>query len=215
LKSQNFSKSRLSSLIASALLLGCSSVSNATDFSLGASFGTLGAGVEATYALNQNLLNLRTGLYGFDYSYEVDDINVLRTTYSGDVNMRMGGAFLDFYPIPSFGFFMTGGLMYNGNEFHGTNNLYPVKSEISWNEVAPYVGIGWGNPVTSGNNPWTFTVNAGVMFMGNPHASVTAIGPLNTDFGQTTVQVLNQTFVNEVSDFRYWPSVNMGIHYSF
>lgn len=48
-----------------------------------------------------------------------------------------------------------------------------IKSEVEWNDIAPYLGIGYGNPVKSSGG-WSFNADFGLYLTGKPKISATA-----------------------------------------
>ncbi len=102
------------------------------------------------------------------------------------MQLRTISALADWYPFGS-GFRTSGGLFYNKNKFTlnamlAANNTYSIgantytaaqigslQGEISFNAVAPYIGIGWGNPVAK-DKSWSFVSDLGILFQGKPKA---------------------------------------------
>jgi len=59
------------------------------------------------------------------------------------------------------------------NQVEGILNTVNVKSEVEWNDIAPYLGIGYGNPVKSSGG-WSFNADFGLYLTGKPKISATA-----------------------------------------
>ena len=164
-------------------------VAKAAPFSalaIGPEIGTTGIGVQVTTPLWPHYLNLTTGYSGFGLSYHG---STQGQGYHG--NLRLGGApvYLSAYPFPlpfhlDAGFFINqnridvdakpsnGIYTFNGHQYT-ENMLGPVSGKTHWNTVAPYLGIGWGNPVEGSH--WTFTANAGVILEGGADARIEAV----------------------------------------
>ena len=51
---------------------------------------------------------------------------------------------------------------------------------VEIDNIAPYVGIGWGNPLT-GDKRWGFTCDFGVAFAGSPDVALSATGAVASD----------------------------------
>jgi hypothetical protein len=195
--------------------------------------GTLGAGLELSKAVTPQI-NARLG--GSLFEYKMDD------TYSGiDYNaklkLRNVTAAGDFYPWKKSGFHVSLGVAYNGNQVSGSaesmsgtfningvnytaNDVGNVKAKISYpSPVAPFVGIGWGNPVAL-KKRLSFYVKAGVLITGSPTAEFTA-SP-NPTLPQATqdqiiqdIEAEERQLQNALSDLPVYPVVSIGFSYQF
>jgi hypothetical protein len=132
-------------------------------------------------------------------------------------------------------FKITGGLLINDNKVSGTGEATPgnvatftindtiynaadvgnLEADISYNTVAPYLGIGWGNPVSKDSN-WTFFCDIGVVFMGSPDVDVRASGVLARDeIFMTNLEQERRDLADELDSYKYYPVVTLGISYKF
>lgn len=214
-----------------ALLMGLLAAHSAqADTSLSGDVGSTGVGVHLSVPLRSNV-NARVGLNTISYSYNSSTSDV---SYDFKLKLLTFDAMLDYFPSES-AFRVSGGLFYNGNKIdaHGvpnSNGTYTVNGHtyssanagnidgnIDFRKVAPYLGIGWGNPVkTTG---WGFTTDLGVMFQGSPATSLSnngctagtaACAQLASD-----VAAENVTLSNKVHSFQYYPVVRAGVFYHF
>lgn len=197
-------------------------------------------GAELTYAVTKDF-NLRGTIRGLDYSDSFTESNI---KYDGTLKMRNGGITGDWFPFGN-GFRMSAGAMYNGNELYGTgaspNQEYDVggtiyridgnlNANIDWRKFAPYLGLGWGNPVAKDSN-WSFSFDLGVMFTGSPTATFDATGTYTnvnnpSDTGSIDLNDPTNPFTQDVnseiaklnddiSDYKFYPVVQFGVHYKF
>lgn len=227
-------------MLAAALAATLATPVMAGDIAAGVIAGTAGLGAELTYGVTDNI-NLRGSLRGLNRSYDFTEDNI---NYSGDIKLRNGGVTVDWFPF-SGGFHLSAGALYNGNKIiakakpsTGTavyninnENYYidgHVNADIDWRKFAPYLGIGWGNPVRKGSN-LSFTFDVGVMFMGEPNSDLSATGRYSTDGVNYTDVYLNdpnnpftkdiqaeQARLNdEIKDAKFWPVIQLGLHYKF
>jgi len=208
------------SAIALALVLsGVSGVAAAQGIALGAKVGTTGLGLEATLGMTETL-NLRGGIYGLKYGYDFEEEGI---DYKGDLHLQSAAAMLDWHPGGG-GFRMTAGLFYNGNELKGRaagdleigNDTYDVRLDatVDWTDAAPYLGIGYGNAVRGGRV--AFALDAGVMFTGSPDVRLSATGPGTSDPGfEDDLRREEQSLKDELSDFKLYPVVSLGVTYRF
>jgi hypothetical protein len=208
-------------------------------FSAGAKIGTLGIGGEVGYRPWQ-MFGVR--IDGEAFSFDDNGIRVGRTNYNASANLQSYGALADLYPVGE-SFRITGGLRLNENELRGSatsvttsilgrSTTIPVDDfgelggKVTFNKLAPYLGFGWGGTLAPGLN---ITTDFGVMFQGNPKASVAA------GLNSTGQALANSTFsaglVNEyvgtglaaeqaelqhyVNGYDFFPVIEIGLTYKF
>ncbi|MFM7372109.1 MAG: hypothetical protein ACKO2Z_30855, partial [Sphaerospermopsis kisseleviana] len=86
-----------------------------------------------------------------------------------------------------------------------------VKAKISLpNSVAPYLGIGWGNAVKSGNR-WGFSANLGVMFAGSPKVELTAPAYILA----ADVEAERKQLEDDLDWLNIYPVLSLGLSYQF
>lgn len=192
----------------------------AEGFALGAKLGTTGLGLEGTVGLRDHL-NLRGGVYGLDYSRELEEDGI---EYDGDLELRSAALLADWHPFGG-GFRVSAGGYYNGNEFSGSaegsldigNNTYDARLDatVDWDGFAPYLGVGYGNAVAGGG--WSFAFDLGVMFTGSP--SVDLDGQVNNaalqDQFEDDLRREEAQLEDDVEDIEYYPVLNLGLAYRF
>ncbi|SFF23179.1 hypothetical protein SAMN04488120_10169 [Fontimonas thermophila] len=112
-----------------------------------------------------------------------------------------------------------------------------LDGDIDLGRVAPYVGLGWGG--TSAGKGLGLSFDVGVMFADRPQVRLAAqgracdstilpcnpAGPSGFDVNdpddaraqtfRTELERERQNVENEIKDLRYWPVVNLGVHYRF
>jgi hypothetical protein len=192
-----------------------------TGFGVGAKVGTLGLGIEAVKPISNNL-DLRLGVNQFDYDANetLDGVD-----YTATLNMQTVSALADFRPMNN-GFFVSGGVMQNGNELNatatvttaepvtiGTNTLTSgvVTSGVSFDDVSPYVGIGYRQSA-SVKPGWTFTADAGVLLQGDPKITLTE--STNT-VSQADIDAEIANVRDDVDALKTLPVVAIGAVYNF
>lgn len=149
--------------------------------------GTMGPGIDFSYALNESL-NIRVGgtYFAISQTFDFEDADV---DVEFDMDAKWGGVtvMLDFHPFHN-RFRLTGGLFYSLIEITGDGT--PVTSffinEGASNEkeflparlgslslsaeydqtISPYVGIGFGNTATGSRVAFLFDI--GVIYSGSP-----------------------------------------------
>lgn len=213
-----------------ALLVGALLVSSGAAYAegvaVGAKVSTLGMGVELTKSFTENI-NGRLGYnkWSFDRTGTEDGV-----TYDIDVGLQTVGAAIDWY-VFSGSFRVTGGLMSNGNEIdlagtptenveigdeiYSPAELGTVAGTVDFKSTAPYLGIGWGNPVAD-DKGFGFTFDLGVMFQGSPNVELTADGTLASDADFLAELAKEEANLeSDLENLKLWPVAAFGISYQF
>lgn len=168
---------------------------------------TLGWGLEASTPLIGNL-NGRVGFNTFSVGYEAtaEDIE-----YDFDLTLRSLSVLADWLPFGSV-LRLSGGFLLNGNKVEATatpsqsytingirysaSQVGKLTGKISFKSPAPYLGIGFGNPVGK-NKRLGVVFDLGVILQGSPEVDLTGSGPIAQD--PTFQKDLNQE-AQEVED---------------
>ncbi|MFQ5355704.1 MAG: hypothetical protein ACE5DY_04305, partial [Mariprofundaceae bacterium] len=127
----------------------------------------------------------------------------------------------DIYPLAT-KFRITGGLYYNGNKLDmnaqqagfvvigGNAYLNPnITTTVDFNQVAPYVGIGWGDAISSGS-PIGFNIELGALYQGTPNTSIVAPGVAPAD-----IAVEKQRLDDALNWFTWYPVIAVGVNWRF
>lgn len=224
-------KYRIIKYLLCSLLLSCLPVASAMadtgDFALGIKASTLGAGAEGIVGILPSL-NLRTGANALSVDF---DINTSDIDYDVDADLLSFPIMLDWYPFKKSGFRFSAGALINKNEadaeassqatysIDGTEytaaQLGTLKAKIDFREVAPYVGIGWGNALGK-DKRWSFTCDFGVVFQGEANIDLAATGPIATDpTFQAGLAQEKRELEDELEKYQYYPVIALGITYKF
>jgi len=221
---KTFKRLGIAVFAASAVLLAGQNA-QADGFALSAKAGTLGAGIELTTNIVPLMLNGRIQMNGFRYNTTVTDTNV---KYDAKLKLFSIGALADFYPMAG-KFRLSGGIYYNGNKlditgvpnansfiFNGTTytsaQVGNVSGTMDFNNFAPYVGVGWGDAVSSGS-PLGFNIDLGVMYQGKPKTSIStssSVAGLAADIAAEQTRL-----DNAVKNFKFYPVASVGISWHF
>ena len=209
-------------------LLGSSQAFAASPVAAGAKVSTLGVGADLSLQMAPSL-NARLGIQGFSYDTDGTESGV---DYDIDLKLFSGLITADWFPFQN-GFRLSAGLLANGNEIdmkgrpragatydingisYDATNVGSLHGNADFNSVAPYLGIGWGNPFSSGGN-WSFNCDLGVVFQGSPDISLTADGPFASDpVFQANLEAERRDLENELDDYKYYPVISLGVTYRF
>jgi hypothetical protein len=182
--------------------------------------GTHGPGFELASPITGKL-NARLGLGYLPYSLKdthiEDDFTV---DYSLDASVQTASALVDFHPFGGT-FRLTTGLMYNGTNAKmmvlSTEDLQVGNRTFSAEEigtlegvfdygskVAPYAGLGLGNPVSSGGR-LTVMFDLGVMYSGAPRFKASGTGMIGPSAEQDAL--ITEAF----ETFVLYPVLSLGL----
>jgi hypothetical protein len=208
-------------------------MANASNFAAYGSAGTNGFGLGAGTALNENF-GARLGFNTLKVSTTQKDAN---GNYGIDLKLMTVSGLADYYPWAG-KFRTTAGAVYNGNkaaitaqptgtgtyvfnnQTYQASDIGTFSGEMTFNSVAPYLGIGWGNPAAQ-DKQWGMTMDIGVLFQGSPKVSNTVTcGAAAINSGQCTnlqadVAAGATKLETDSKNFKYMPVVNVGISYRF
>jgi len=209
------------------ILTGPSVFAQSPKVALALKGGTLGAGLEATVGIIDNL-NARLGFNYFSYD---DDFSESGVEYEADLDLRSLSLLLDWHPLKN-GFRLSAGALYNGNEASATGKatsgsfsindvsytaaqVGTLRGEIDFNSIAPYVGIGYGNAVNK-DSRWNFVFDLGVIYQGEPDVTLTADGTSSgTAAFISNLEQERQQLESEIEDFQFYPVIMIGVSYRF
>lgn len=200
-------------LVLVAALAACGAAQAA---GVGVRIGTTGLGIDVAKNIAP-LIDARVGYSGGSWGY---DANTSGANYQGDIKLSNLNAFLDFKPLGPL-FRLTGGVIFNKNKYEATGTVSGQPGSFnatveSGRSAAPYLGIGYGNVAGMGVN---FYADLGVMFMGEPKASISAncsglsAGQCTTLQNQTAAE--QQRLQDELKRFKAYPVLNIGLTIGF
>jgi len=194
--------------------------------SLAGRISTLGLGAELNFGLSDSFA-ARIGINDGTFNHNTD---VRSLNYSFDWQLQSISAIADWYPSQG-SFRASGGILYNNNSnkyvVNPANGNYiingtPYSSTLiasysgtmAFNKIAPYIGIGWGNPAEK-NKGWGFVTDIGYIYQGNPKSDVvvtcTTTCPTNLQSDATA----ENNYLQENSGYSWWPVVSIGISYQW
>jgi hypothetical protein len=196
------------------------------DVAIAGKTGTLGLGGELTVNLLTDV-NVRLGATWFDLDFdgEASDID-----YDVDLDLLAFPIMLDWYVFDD-AFHLSAGVLFNETDFgldgrfSGTieigDNTYTfdevgtLSGDLGWDDVAPYVGIGWGNAFGQ-DRRWGFLSDLGVAFVGSPEVALSATGTLAGDPGfQADLAREEADLEDDLSDFKVYPVLSVSLFYRF
>jgi len=195
------------------------------DIGLNAKAGTLGAGVELSKSFSEKF-NVSLGFNAYD----------LKTTDSSsdidyDFNFDLQSVALLGHYHPFSGIFrLTAGALYNKNELKLTGkpsagSTYSINGvsytaaqvgtltgTLTFNSTAPYFGLGWGNRP---GGTLGLSADIGVLYQGSPKLALSATGALSDPTLAADLERERQSAESDLSDFKWYPVVSLGLYYRF
>lgn len=221
----------LSRVMLALLCLACALTARAEGIALGAHAGLMGAGVDAFYRLNDNLV-----LHGVYNRIDVDfNDNFEDLDYDATIAFDNGQLGLDWYPFAG-SFRLAFAYVANGNEitahaiprngqFTFNGNSYPAilvddaRAHASYSGAGAYAGIGWGNPVSHGKG-LGLTADIGVVYTGRTDVTMDITCSAITPAPQcaqikSDADVERRKKEDDLADVPFWPLLQLGASYQF
>jgi hypothetical protein len=224
-------RNKIKVVVGPVLFLGLISMAHAAtpfpDVAIGPIFGTTGVGVQISTPIVPNYLNLTTGYSTFGVNFHITSDG---QGYKAKLNLGGIPIYLSVFPFAS-NFHLDAGIFINQTRFDGLavpgpNGTYrlngtdypaaevgPLSSETHFDKVAPYLGIGWGNPFIGSN--WSFIANAGVILEGGARTRISAPYLQSNPFAQGDIAQAERAYNKSVSVMDAFPVVNLGFTYRF
>jgi hypothetical protein len=225
-------------LLAAGALLACSafSTANADESSIAAAVrvGTPGYGLELDVGFADRFA-ARLGYSFLDWNHSITDTDL---RYDGRLKINNASLLFDWY-VTGGGFHITAGATSGGvkvdatgrpsggtYELNGTTYTAAQVGSISGhvefgNSVAPYVGVGWGNPIDKAGR-LSFLFDIGAMYGGTPDVTLNVTCGTAAPEGTALCTRLKQDVAAEKHDLednvelaRWYPVVNLGVAYRF
>ena len=199
---------------------------DAGGWALDVKAGTLGIGADLNRSIVPGLLNLRAGvsLYSHTADFDIDGIR-----YNTDLRLGAVPVSLDVFPFRNW-FRLGGGFLFNLNEFTGRtplsgtisigDNQYEIQdfgrleAKIDFNEVAPFVGIGFNNPIKKSGR-LGFFADLGFMYHGTPAVTLSTSQPVSNPQFQADLEKELQNINEDIRDYTILPIIQLGISYRF
>ncbi len=205
--------------------------------SVGGRAGTTGLGLEVGFGWSEQV-DARLVASGFDYD---DDFSSSRVRYDGEAELRFLSALIDWHPGGS-GFRFSAGLVWNDSTIRGSarvrdiiedqapeildlgftipGDLGTVNAEARGDDLAPYVGIGWGK--VAGRTGLGFSFDLGAFVFGDPEVDLTLDTPLPVDAIPNGRALIDEALASEraeleeeLEDYDVYPVVSFGVFYRF
>ncbi len=206
----------------SFLLIIDSGCHDSNSFAVGVKGGTLGLGGDVT-AKVLPALNVRAGYSMLDFDSrerEFDDVE-----YKTNIDLSGISLLADWHVFEG-PFRISSGLYYMNNSLQmkarpkedveiGDTEYTPaqagtIKGSIDIDGLAPYIGIGWGNPFKN-NSRLGFTCDFGMAFTKKPDASLTSSGTVSSE----DLAIERRKMEDDLDSYKFYPVISLGLYYRF
>jgi hypothetical protein len=194
--------------------------------------GSTGAGAHVVVPM-ETYLNGRFGINYFKHDFDKRSGLV---NYDVKAKLQTFDVLFDWYVRDGSAFHLTGGVLYNGTKadahakgdslgkftLHGTTytaaDVGVLNGRIDFRKAAPYLGIGWGNPLAS-NSRWQFSGDLGAYYQGKANVQMAAIGcttsttvckQLVTDVAAERLELQE-----DLSSYKVYPVLRASLSYRF
>ena len=205
---------------------------SARSLNAGFKIGSLGVGFDVAAPIVDGV-GVRFNLNGMKYkkSETINDIS-----YDGDLTLLTVGMLLDYFPFDN-AFRVSGGAYYNGNKFAGSatpnfatpdiivgdtayneDRIKRLDTDITVDNFAPYLGIGWGNDTRE--KGWGLSLDVGAMYHGTPQSNLdvvinSAVTAVDAAAIKADVAKESQRHQDDIGDFKFYPVIMVGLNYTF
>ena len=201
------------------------SLSNAyaQDWAAAIKVSTLGGNIDIYRSFGEKF-NVHLGYNYFTLIQSLGETDDYKS--EGKVDLNSISALGDFFPFESSTFRITAGLMYNlnvvdatltsaqdievGGDVYTPEALGILKATIDFNKIAPYIGLGFGNP-TGGDSGFSFVFDVGTMYQGSSLVALEADGLLKP----SATEEQENTIEDNLSWFQWYPVISLGLTYKF
>ena len=214
-------------LIFSVLLFCGTGCTDTGRFAVSAKGSTLGLGPELTTAVRSDI-NARVGFNRLDLDF--DDIEIDDIEYDYGLDFKSFSALVDWYVFDS-SFRISGGVISMDHELDmdarpttaeqiGDTTYQPgeigtLSGNVEVDDVAPYVGIGWGNPLTRSRR-WGFTCDFGVAFTDSPDVTLSANGTMSSNPAfRADMEKERKEIEDDLDSYKFYPVIALSLFYRF
>jgi hypothetical protein len=202
-----------------------------TNYNVALKGGTLGAGLDISHMLN-DYFAIRANINGLTYD---DTRDVSDLSYDADLNLFTIGLLGDYYPFEN-NFRVSAGVYYNDNHADGTfipaagssfefgghtytsSQIGRIDTSADYDDnIAPYIGIGWGNK--SDSSGWGFTFDVGALYQGstqihtNPTINNSVPDAIKNQI-KNDIEIERQQVEDDIDDYKWYPVIMIGANYS-
>lgn len=102
-----------------------------------------------------------------------------------------------------------------GDTTYSASQVGTLEGEVEFNEIAPYIGIGWDTSFGK-NNRFGLLVDLGVIYQGTPDVELKATGPFASNQAfKNDIQAEEDKLQDDLDQYEYYPVIGVGLSYRF
>jgi len=208
------------------LFSGLAAPQDTGRLAIGAKTGTLGLGGEVMVNVMPDV-NLRLGIGTFSFSHDEEYSDV---DYDFDLDLLTYPITLDWYPFGG-SFHISAGVVFNDTDisldssYSGSleigGNTYTaaeigvLSGDLDLNGIAPYVGLGWGNPFDK-EKRWGFVTDLGVAFIDSPDVDLSGTGTLSGNAAfLADLAIETADLEDDLEGFAIYPVFSASLYFRF
>lgn len=213
-------------ILVAMLFSGLTASADPGRIAIAARTGTLGLGGDLMVNILSDL-NLRLGIGAFSFSHDDDFSDI---DYDFDLDLLTYPITLDWHPFEG-DFHISGGIVINKTEVsldstysgsvvindtrYTAAEVGVLSGDLTFDDIAPYVGIGWGNAFGK-DRRWGFVTDLGVAFIGSPDVKLSTTGTLATTGSfLADLAAEEDDLQNDVDDFKIYPVFSANLYFRF
>lgn len=208
-----------------ALVSALSMTAVRADVGINVKAGTLGAGVELSRSFGDKFsVGLGVNAYDLKTTDSSSDID-----YDFNFDLQSVALLGHYHPFGGI-FRLTAGALYNKNELKLTGkpsagSTYSINGvsytaaqvgtltgTLTFNSTAPYFGLGWGNRP---GGKLGLSADIGALYQGSPKLALSATGALSDAALAADLERERQSAESDLSDFKWYPVISLGLYYRF
>ena len=192
------------------------------NYAVGLKAGSAGIGLETSVSINENFNGRLSGSYiGYNTNGLFTDLEP-NISYDISASVLSIGLLADYYPFERL-LSLSAGVYYLDfgvdadvvsaesytidRKTFTPERIGSLSGTVDYrSKVAPYAGIGLGNPVSPGS-PLTFNFELGAMYTNSPRVRMQGEGMI----APTATQ--DKNFEDGLKDFKFYPVLNLGLSY--
>lgn len=198
----------------------------ASDFGVDAHASTLGFGGELNYTIN-SYFTARVDFNRYNHSYDTTKEQI---DYDFNLHLKTSGILFDLHPFAG-SFRITAGYFNNKNDIlavalpqssytingntYSNTQVSSLSGEISFKSGVPYVGFGWSTLGTTSTG-LGIEFDVGALLQGSPTVVLSATGTATSSAQfQSDLAAEQSKFQDDLSSFKAYPVVSLGLAYRF
>lgn len=220
------------SLLAEETTVADLTLTEDSSFNVGFKAGTLGVGLDISKAINEDI-SLRLNINGFVYNTTDDSLFSYAIESDKEYTLQTVGLLMDYHLLQ---LRVTAGAYLNNNKivykakpeginelnfngtYYGLDQIVKSDTTITFDNIAPYIGVGWGN--NTNRRGWNVTLDVGLLYHGEPNVDIDvtindSVPSAVEDSINAAIEVEEKIQEEDYSSFPFYPVVMVGINYSF